>query len=155
MYVITEEQKPKKISRSEKTRIVRAIKKYKSVDEIISYVFSVLEIEEITADDRVLHSAFFKLKEKHSDLLAEMTFTCRQIFPYSADLQRAVFNLQRSELMEAPNPSYDFHVMKKKDKTIVRASLLKSFSQKERQELAQMARELKELIEHRIGNTGK
>ncbi len=147
MYLTTKESEKEKMGREKRDSVIKRIKNYKSVDEVVAYLFATIGDEDITANDYVLHSAFYELKKKHPELLDELSFTSGQIFPFSADLQRAIFNLQRSELMEAPNPSYEYHVMKKKDKDVLKSDLAKVFSKQNKAELTTMARELKVSIE--------
>jgi len=157
MVYLTIKEK-EKITPDQRSDIIRKIQQYRSVEDAVALVFALFDEEEtteITANDFALHTAFFKLKAEHPSLLGDLSFTCGQIFPYSIDLQRAIFNLQRSDLLEAPNPTYEYHLLKKTSKETIKTGLLKLFSDKEQAELAEISKELKASIEYRAIDADK
>lgn len=147
-----------KITPERKTAIKEKIKGYRSVDDVVALVFALFdetETTEITANDSALHGAFFKLKEKYPELLGELSFTHGQIFPYSIDLQRAIFNLQRADLIEAPNPTYEYLLLKSASKETIKHGLSGLFSEKEQAKLVEISKELKSSIDYRAIGTDK
>ncbi len=148
MYLTINQKERKKTSDEEKAALIKSIQGYKTTDETIAYLFADIDQTDITANDSVLHSAFHELKRKHPKLLEGLTFTCGQLFPFSIELQRAIYNMQKSDLMEAPNPGYDYHLIREKDKETIKSDMDGLFSAEEKAEISVMAKELKTFIEH-------
>lgn len=63
------------------------------------------KVSVITADTRVLHSAFFNLRNK-SPLFEDIPFE-KEYFPYSIFLDYALDNLEMAEMIRKFNPSLD------------------------------------------------
>jgi hypothetical protein len=150
MYAIPEKLKSRKLAPAERARIIESIRSYRSIDDVVTYLFAKMKETEITADDEILHSAFFELQKKHLKLLDELIFSCGDVFPYSNELQRSIFNLQSSGLMETPNPVYEYYKISKEAKEILSKNLSKVFSETERSELDNMSDELSKLLKRRL-----
>jgi len=146
VYAVSEKLKSKKLGERERVKIIESIRKYRSSEDVVAYLFANLKETKITADDQKLHSAFFELQKKHAKLLEGLVFSCGEVFPYSNELQRSIFNLQSSGLMEAPNPVYGFYRIPKATKHMISKSLSKSFPEKEKKELDKMSKELSVLL---------
>jgi hypothetical protein len=149
MYDISEKLKSKPLSNYKKRKIRREIREYRSISDIITYLLVHLQKEDLTADDEILHCAFHQLKENHSGFLDNLMFTRGDLFPFSNELQRALFNLQTSGIMEAINPIYEVYRIPKETKEKVRSLLSNRFSDSEKEELSQMSRELESLLSHK------
>jgi hypothetical protein len=63
------------------------------------------KVSAIPADTRVLHSAFFRLRDEFA-LLRDIPFE-NEYFPYSRFLDYALDNLEMSKLISKVNPSLD------------------------------------------------
>ncbi len=146
MYVFANELKSKKLTPSQREKIISSIREYRSTDDVIAYVFAKTKPTEVTADDERLHSAFCQLKKEHPRLLEGVIFTSGDIFPYSHELQRSIFNLQSSGLMEAPNPVYESYKMSNESKRLLLKRLLPVFSTSEKAELDQMTERFRQLL---------
>ena len=146
MYVIPEKLKSPALSTNEKDEIRRKIREYRSVGDVVSYVLALRKKDKLTADDENIHHAFHKLKEDHPQLLKEMAFTRGDLFPFSNELQTALFNLQSSGAMEAINPVYEFYRIPKKMREGIKSYLSNSFSESEKEELGRMSVELEALL---------
>lgn len=149
MYTIPEKLKLRGLSQYKKRRIRRELQRYRSVSDVVTYLFALLEKEKMTADDQIIHCAFHRLREDHPELLKDLTFTRGDLFPFSNELQRSLFNLQSSGIMEAINPVYEVYRIEKKFKKEIKSHLSDIFSDSEKEELLQMSRELEELLSNR------
>jgi hypothetical protein len=131
---------------SKKKKLMQEIRTYRSFEDVILYLLSLLERERITADDETIHTAFYKLKKEHPELLKDLTFSERDVFPFSNEVQRSLFNLQHSGLMEAINPVYKVYRIPKRSKEAILSQLSRSFSENEKEELKQMSKRLEEFL---------
>lgn len=146
MYAIPKKLMPKALTDYKKRKMIKEIRAYKSVEDVIAYLLALLKKERMTADDETLHRAFYELKREHLELLKDLTFSQGDIFPFSSEVQRAIFDLQHSGLMEAINPVYEIYRIPRKSKEAILLFLSKSFSESEKTELNQMSTRLEELL---------
>lgn len=146
MYAIPEKLKSRALGTNEKDEIRREIRGYRSVADVVSYVLALRTKEKLTADDENIHRAFHKLKEDHPELLKEMSFTRGDLFPFSNELQTALFNLQSSGAMEAINPVYEVYRIPKKMREGIKSYLSNNFSEPEKEELRRMSMELEAFL---------
>lgn len=149
MYTIPEKLRSRGLRESEKRRIRRELQGYRSVNDVITYLLALLKKQKMTADDQTIHCAFYRLREDHPELLKDLTFTRGDLFPFSNELQRSLFNLQSSGIMEAINPVYEVYRIPKKFKEGIKSHLSDIFSDSEKEELLQMSKELEELLSDR------
>lgn len=63
-----------------------------------------LQVEEIPSRKKILHSAFYDMREQGLEVLSRFRFDTRGMFPYSPTLEQATSNLATSLLLERNNP---------------------------------------------------
>lgn len=146
MYMSPGKLKSERLKPENRKKMIESIRKYRSVDDVVAYIFAKIKGAKITADDEKLHCAFYELQKTHAKLLEGLVFSCGDVFPYSNELQTSIFTLQSSGLMEAPNPIYEFYRISKTTKDMLLESVSESFSQEEKSELEKMSEELDRLL---------
>lgn len=146
MYTIPEKLKSKSLSNYKRRKITKEIQTYRSVDDVIAYLLALREKDKMTADDEVIHHAFYELKKDHPELLKDLVFSRGEIFPYSNELQQSLFYLQNVGIMEAINPVYEVYRVPKKSRKAIISHLSNSFSVSEKEELSQMSKKLEALL---------
>ena len=146
MYTIPEKLKSKTLSDYKRRKITKEIQSYRSIGDVVVYLLALLEREKMTADDETIHSAFHELKKHYPELLKDLTFSRGDIFPFSNELQRSLFNLLNSGIMEAINPVYEVYRIPKRSKKAIISHLSNSFSDSEKEELLHMSEKLQELL---------
>src|SRR5438094_7265043 len=72
----------------------------------VGAILSGMGISPFSENVRRLHSAFYELATKNPELLNGMSFTKLSTYPYSQDLQSALFRLQQSDALSADNPKW-------------------------------------------------
>ncbi len=76
------------------------IKSNITLDDEIVYILKQLNEKQITTDRRVIHSAFYEIGSKVKKLkISELIFDESPIFPYSEELENALFRLEMSGIL--------------------------------------------------------
>lgn len=102
------------MSGEEKKKISDEIKSYRSSSDIIAYIFSLLDSENLPADDKRMHTAMFKLKQEYPDFLKDFIFSRGDVYPFSKELERVLFGFQQSGVLGTINPTLKFFTFPKK-----------------------------------------
>ncbi len=76
------------------------IKNKNTLDDEIIYILRILKERKITIDRKLMHSIFYEISSKVKDLrVSELVFDESSVFPYSEELEDALFRLEISGIL--------------------------------------------------------
>jgi hypothetical protein len=130
--------------------IINRIRNCITVDDVIAAVFSFLRKEEIPLDTQKIHSAFFEIKKKYPGLLNEVIFSANDVYPYSRELEKALFRLGASELISWINPDFKVLKISEKSKKFIHEKILPLFDSIQQETLKKMGELFEQLILDRL-----
>jgi len=146
MYQISQNLIPERRGGEERTKIELDIKSYTSSDDVIASMICFLDDEEIIADPRTIHISIEKLKGDYPDLLDDFIFSRGDIYPFSRLLERVLFRLQNSGVIQMINPNFDKYRIPQKSKESVKRIILIKFSEEDQEKLEEMSGKFKEYL---------
>lgn len=149
MYKISSKLKPKKMSDERKKEISNAIGSYRAPDNIIAYLFALLEEEKLPADDEKIHTAISILKQEYPKFFTDFVFSRGDIYPFSKGLERVLFRFQQSGVLGTLNPTMKFFFFPKEKKDIVQKHVeeKEKFNDEEKEILLKVSKRLGELLD--------
>ena len=81
-------------------KLKNIIKSNITLDDEIVYILKLLNEKQITTDRRVIHSVLYEIGSKVKGLkISELIFDESSIFPYSEELEDALFRLEISDIL--------------------------------------------------------
>ncbi len=81
-------------------KLKNIIKSNITLDDEIVYILKLLNENQITTDRRVIHSVLYEIGSKVKGLkISELIFDESSIFPYSEELEDALFRLEISDIL--------------------------------------------------------
>jgi len=126
--------------------ISQSIKSHRALDDIIAYLFALLQSERIPTDENKIHNAIFELKKEYPDFFEDFVFSRGDVYPHSKDLERILFRFQQSNILGTMNPTFEIYIFPNKSKKVVLEHLSNKFSHKEKETLLKMSRKLEGLL---------
>jgi len=118
--------------------------KYNPV-EVLESIFRFYDGEQFINDRETIHSAFYKIRKEHFDMLEEMTFRDNLLFPRSRVLDELLSSLQ-PDFLGKINPTYDTYQIKTENLRKLWNSQLKAILGDREAELKEMATKLKAFL---------
>ncbi len=104
-----------------------------TADDIIEGVLLLTERRDFPGDLSNFHSMFYEIKNKFPSLLEEFVFSTNDLYPYSKLLERVLFRLFGSEVIEInciPNPGQTKFFVSRLITDEMKDDLRKEFEQK-------------------------
>jgi len=115
--------------------------------DVLSGVLYFYPKDDFENDREKIHTAFYKIRKKHFNLMRDIVFRENLLFPRSRVLDELFSSLQ-PEFLGKLNPTYDRYQIKK-DKLQKKWDLkLQSIFENQKDELVQIANELSAILEH-------
>jgi hypothetical protein len=131
---------------AQKREIVDRIRKCITIDDVVAAIFFFLEKDEIPLDTQKIHTAFFEVKKKFPELLDEVLFSTKDVYPYSRELEKVLFRLGASDLISWLNPDFKVLRISEKSKNFIREKILPLFDRHQQENLKQMGKLFEQLI---------
>jgi ABC-type cobalt transport system substrate-binding protein len=131
-----------KIDDERKNEMLAKLRNYRTSEDSIAYIFALLEEENFSAEDRKIHTAIFHLKEKYPSFFEDLIFSRNDLYPFSKELEKILFRFQQSGILTTMNPAMRFYRFPLQSKKRVLDYLSKKFTEKEKQELLEISKEL-------------
>jgi hypothetical protein len=133
-------------SKKTKYGLIKRILQHKTPDDVIAVMLSFLDLEQIPSSYRVIHTCVNRLKEEYPELLEEFVFSHGDFYPFSRLLERVLFRLQNSGLINTINPDFDVCVIPIESKKYIKDNILPLFSEEEQRKLKEMSVKFQELL---------
>ena len=119
--------------------------KTSSLDDKVAAIFYFTGLDRITTDSQSLHTAFYKLRSQHSELLGDLHFKAGGRFPYSEDLEQTFPGLVLGGLVSQEAPWYRFYTISSRQRKLIEKNVVPIFSEGELREIKEIASEIKKL----------
>lgn len=126
------------LKKKEKEDLVEELKKTVTPDDVIAAILSFLTVEKIPLDVKKIHTAISELKKKHPKMFKQFVFSRKDYYPYSTLLERVLFRLQNSDLINTVNPDFKICIVSKKSKTFIKDNILTLFKDEDKKKLGEM-----------------
>ena len=146
MYKISAKLIPPKLDDETRKKISESIKKYRSSDSLIAYLFALQKNEWLPTEDKKIHTALFKLQKEYPDLFGEFIFSRGDLYPFSKELEEILFRLQQSGVLGTINPGFEKYILPNKSKKVILESLSEKLSKEEKEKLEQMTNKFESLL---------
>jgi hypothetical protein len=138
MYKVNKELIFPGLTPKEKKTIIGKLRKTVTPDDVVAAVLSFLTVDRIPLNSSKIHSAFFKLKQEHSEMFRDFVFATNDYYPYSALLERVLFRLQNADLINTINPDFKECIIGKRSKTYIQKHILPLFDSEDRRKLKEL-----------------
>lgn len=135
-----------RLREEKKEELIKQLKNTTTPDDVIASIFSFLTVNQIPLDIKRIHSAFFKLKQKYPDMFEQFVFSRKGYYPYSTLLERVLFRLQNSDLINTINPDFKICIISKESKKYIKKNILLLFKEEDRSKLAEMGKDFEEFV---------
>ena len=135
-----------RLEEEKREELIKQLKTVVTPDDVVASVFSFLTVDEIPLDVKKIHSAFFELKREYPDMFRRFVFSRKDYYPHSALLERVLFRLQNSDLINTINPDFKICIIPKKSKTHIKQNIVPLFEEEDRKKLEKMARVFEETV---------
>jgi hypothetical protein len=86
------------------------------------------------------------VKKKFPELLDEVLFSTKDVYPYSRELEKVLFRLGASDLISWLNPDFKVLRISEKSKNFIREKILPLFDRHQQENLKQMGKLFEQLI---------
>jgi len=139
-------QKQRRLTELEKGELSKQIKSYKSQSDAVLYAFALLPGDKFPADEKKIHTAFYKLKEAYPEFFDSYSFDTNGTCPYSEKLEQSFFFFMQSGCISIIGPWFANYYMDQKMKDVVLKHLDDKFSPEEKTKLKDISVKLQDLL---------
>lgn len=154
MYEISKEllkdKEQKLLTEQDRKRIITSFKRINDDDRIL-LLLSHIEGREIVASKKILHTAFFKLKENFSQHFKNFYFTTNENYPFCKKVDDIFFRLQNCRVLSMKNPTYESYLISDEVKQMIREKIQPNIEEEDQnfmEDLVGMIQIVKEFLEH-------
>ena len=152
MYEISKEllKEKKLLTEQDRKRIITSFKRINDDDRIL-LLLSHIEGMEIVASKKILHTAFFKLKENFSQHFKNFYFTTNENYPFCKRVDDIFFRLQNCRALSMKNPTYESYLISDEVKQMIREKIQPNIEEEDQnfmEDLVGMIQIVKEFLEH-------
>jgi hypothetical protein len=131
---------------SRRSDLIQAIGSNRTITDVIAGMLSYMGEDKFPANANLIHSAIFHIQEDHSELLEGLTFSRGDLYPFSRQLERVLFQLQNSGIISTLNPGFKQCEIPSGTKEYLVKEILPLFTADEQEELQLMANEFEKKI---------
>jgi len=154
MYEISKEllkdKEQKLLTEQDRNRIITSFKRINDDDRIL-LLLSHIEGMEIVASKKILHTAFFKLKENFSQHFKNFYFTTNENYPFCKRVDDIFFRLQNCRALSMKNPTYESYLIRDEVKQMIREKIQPNIEEEDQnfmEDIVGMIQIVKEFLEH-------
>ena len=114
--------------------------KYLPID-IVAGMLSYVSNEKFTGNPKQIHETIYKLRRRFK-ILKAFPFSKYDVYPFSRELEKVLFSLQRARIIGMENPDFEKFVIKKQGREYITQNILKRFTNEEKKTLKKIGKEL-------------
>ena len=107
--------------------------------DIIAAVLYYSYLNHFRGDLKLIHETVFELR-KDSNLLKSFPFSQNDVYPFSRQLEDALFSLERSRIIGMENPDFEMFIIKEKGKTYIQEKIIPRFNRGQLDELENLGK---------------
>ncbi|MEW6409671.1 MAG: hypothetical protein AB1488_06105 [Nitrospirota bacterium] len=111
-------------------REIGAAPKYLPSD-IIAGILSYANINHFTGNPEQIHKTIYNLRKQFA-ILKVFPFSKYDVYPFSRELEKVLFSLQRARIIGMENPDFERFVIKENGKKYIKEKILKRFTKDEK-----------------------
>jgi len=135
-----------RLKEERREELIKQLKNVVTPDDIVASIFSFLTVDQIPLDVKKIHSAFYQLKQEWPKMFNQFVFSRKGYYPYSNLLERVLFRLQNSDLINTINPDFKRCIVSKESKSHIKKNILSLFGEEEIKELVKMGQVFENLV---------
>lgn len=118
---------------------IKSVPKYLPSD-IVAGMLAYVDKDYFTGNPKRLHETIYELR-KHFKILKAFPFSKYDVYPFSRELEKVLFSLQRARIIGMENPDFERFVIKKEGKKYINERILKRFTENEKKILKKIGKQ--------------
>lgn len=108
--------------------------------DIIAGMLAYANIDHFTGNPEQIHKTIYKLR-KQFEILKVFPFSKYDVYPFSRELEKVLFSLQRARIIGMENPDFERFVIKENGKKYIQERILKRFTNDEKIMLGEIGKQ--------------